>query len=113
MHEFSIMSYLLEAVGQEAQKLGARRVTAINLAVGERAGIDDSLLFYFDMLTPETVAEGAQLNIRRTGMAFACDECDDSYAPHGSDFACPRCGQVGHVVNDGSELLIESIEIET
>lgn len=107
------MSYLLEAVEQEAGKLGAQRVTAINLAVGERAGIDDSLLFYFDMLTPQTVAEGAQLNIRRTSMSFACEGCGDSYAPRGSDFACPRCGSVGQVVSDGSELLIESIEIET
>jgi hydrogenase nickel incorporation protein HypA/HybF len=113
MHEYSIMTYLLEAVEQEARKLGAKRVTAINLAVGQRAGIDDSLTFYFDMLTPDTVVEGAQLNIRRTGMSFACDNCVDRYAPHGIDFACPRCGQVGHLLDDGSQLLIESIEIET
>lgn len=113
MHEFSIVSYLLEAVEQEAQKREARRVTAINVAVGERAGIDDSLLFYFDMLTPDTMAEGAQLNIRRVGMRFACHNCTDDYAPRGSDFSCPQCGTVGRMVDDGSQLLIESFEIET
>ncbi len=107
------MTYLLDAVEREAQQLGAKRVRAINLAVGERAGVDDSLLFYFDMLTPETVVEGATLNIRRTPMSFHCDNCGENYAPKGGDFDCPHCGTVGRLEDDGSQLLIESIEIET
>lgn len=107
------MTYMLEAVEEEALKLGARRVTAINLVVGEHAGIDDSLLFYFDMLTPDTLAEGAQLNMRRTRMSFRCEGCDDNYTPEGADFQCPRCGIIGQLANDGTDLSIESIEIET
>lgn len=113
MHELSIMTYLLEAVEEEAQKRGANRVVAINLLIGERAGIDDSLRFYFDLLTPETRVEGAQLNIERTGMRFHCAGCADGYAPQGADFKCPRCGRVGQVTDDGSQLTIRSIEIET
>lgn len=108
------MCYLLEAVEEQARKSDAARVLAINLQVGERAGIDDSLAFYFEQLTPGTIVEGAKLNIRRTAMKFHCDACDDDYqpAPARGDFACPRCGEVGRLVADGSELLIESIQIE-
>lgn len=114
MHEFSIMSYLLEAVEAEARQRGAQRVTAINLVLGERAGIDDSLLFYFDQLTPETLVEGAKLNIRRTKMRFLCQKCGDyEPAPARGDFGCPNCGTVGQLEDDASDLLIESIEIET
>lgn len=113
MHELSIMTYLLEAVEEKARELGAERVTAINLRVGERAGIDDSLLFYFEMLTPDTLAQGAQLNLRRTRMSFHCEECNEEYAPQGANFECPGCGKVGQLARDGTELLIESIEIET
>ncbi len=115
MHEFSIMTYLLDAVEEQAVQLGARRVLAINLLLGERSGIDDSLLFYFDQLTPGTVAEGSQLNIRRTAMRFHCERCTSDYAPapKRADFACPECGTVGQLVDDASELLIESLEIET
>jgi len=113
VHEFSVMSYLLEAVEGQAQQHGARKVLSINLVMGDRASfIDDSLLFYFDMLTPGTLADGAKLNIRRTPMRFICATCGSDYSPSGDDFCCPICGQVGQVTNDGSELLIESIEIE-
>lgn len=113
MHELSIMTYLLEAVEVKAHELGASRVRAINLVVGERTGaLEDSLLFYFDMLTPDSVVEGARLNIRRTRMTFRCEKCDEEYTPEVGGFDCPRCGEVGVLAKDASELQIESIEID-
>src|SRR6476661_6537537 len=106
MHELSIMTYLLEAVEKKAREVGASRVRAINLVVGESTGaLDDSLLFYFDMLTPETLAEGARLNIRRTRMTFRCERCDEDYTPEVGGFECPRCATVGQLSNDASDLL--------
>ncbi len=113
MHEMSVMSYLLETVQAEALEHGARKVLAVNLVMGDRASmVDDSLLFYFDLLAPGTLAEGAHLNVRRTPMRFKCEGCCSDYSPRGAAFDCPSCGQVGHVTDDGSELLIESIEID-
>src|SRR5262245_29362097 len=113
MHEFGVMSYLLEAVQEQAQSAGASKVVAINLVIGERAGIvDDSLLFYFDMLTPGTLVEGARLNVRRTTLRFHCDSCQSDYSRIGDDFRCPHCQTYGQLVDDGGDLLIESIEIE-
>jgi hydrogenase nickel incorporation protein HypA/HybF len=112
VHELSIMSYLLETVEQEAVRIGARKVVGINLVIGERASvIDDSLLFCFDMLTPGTVAEGATVHIRRTAMRFHCEK-DGHYTRRGDDFRCPHCHTVGRVTDEGSELLVESIEVE-
>ena len=113
MHELSIMTYLLDAVEKQAREEGARRVVAINLVLGERAGIDDSLLFYFDLLTPGTLADGAKLNVRRTTMRFGCATCNQEYTPTGADFYCPACGQIGTLTANGDELTIESMEIET
>ncbi len=108
------MSYLLENVEARALELGATKVLSINLVMGDRSTVvDDSLLFYFDMLSPGTVVEGAKINVRRTPMRFHCAYCKDDYAPISENFDCPRCGNVGQVTDDGSELLIESIEIET
>ena len=113
MHELALMTYLLEAVEKEAETRGASKVIAINLLVGERAGINDSLLFYFDLITPETkFCEGAKLNIRRTPMRFVCKECNADYTPRGANFQCPQCKTVGTLVDDASQLLIESLEIE-
>ncbi len=114
MHELGVMSYLLKSVLAQAEQAGATQVLAINLVIGERSSVfDDSLLFYFDMLTPDTLAAGAQLHVRRTAMSFHCAPCDRDYHPVGDTFSCPNCGVVGQVTDDGTELLIESIEIET
>jgi len=114
MHELSIASYLVEAVAEQAQQVGADRVLAINLLVGDRAGIvDDSLRFSFELLAAETLVAGARLNIRRSPMRFRCDECNSEYIPHDGMFHCPDCASMGRVVDDGSTLLIESIEVET
>jgi hydrogenase nickel incorporation protein HypA/HybF len=113
MHELAIAEYLLGSVTDFAQQLGARKVLAINLVLGERSGVvDDSLRFSFDLLAAGTLAENAQLNARRVPMRFGCARCDAEYQPSGDDFACPHCGAVGQVVDDGSQLIIESIEIE-
>ncbi|MDQ3410903.1 MAG: hydrogenase maturation nickel metallochaperone HypA [Chloroflexota bacterium] len=114
MHELSVMAYMLERVESHADRLGATKVIAINLVVGERSSfVDDSLLFYFEMLTPGTRAEGALLNLRRTLMRCHCPPCDTDFHPTGADFRCPRCDTVGQVTDDGTELLIESLEVVT
>jgi hydrogenase nickel incorporation protein HypA/HybF len=114
MHELSIATYLLEAVVEQAQQVGASRVLAINLVVGERAGVmDESLQFSFDLLASSTLAEGAQINTRRTAMRFHCAGCDGDYTPTNGDFRCPGCGVFGQLTDDGSALVIESIEVET
>jgi hydrogenase nickel incorporation protein HypA/HybF len=113
MHEFGIMSYLLDAVEAKAREVNASQVLAINLVVGDRSSIvDDSLLFYFEMLTPGTLVEGAALNMRRVPTRFYCAPCDQTYDQSGSDFCCPHCGKIGKLTDEGSEFLIESIEIE-
>ena len=113
MHELSIASYLLEAVEEQAQQAGAARIVAINLVIGERAGVvDDSLRFSFELLAQDTLAEGACINVRRTLMRFHCAACADDYTPR-EGFRCPRCGASGQIVDDASKLMIESIEIVT
>ncbi|MGI8643974.1 MAG: hydrogenase maturation nickel metallochaperone HypA [Thermomicrobiales bacterium] len=114
MHEFALMTHLLDAVESHARELEATRVVTINLAVGSRTGVvEDSFAFYFDMLTPGTVAEGAELNMHHTSMRFHCPACHQDYTPVQADFDCPGCHAVGQLTDDGSQLLIESLEIET
>lgn len=112
MHEFGVMTYLLQAVEEAAREEGARRVLAINLVIGDRATIvDDSMLFYFEAMKAGTLAEAAELKMRRVPSRFYCSRCDSTYVP-GKDFCCPDCGALGMLTDEGSEFLIESIEIE-
>jgi hydrogenase nickel incorporation protein HypA/HybF len=110
VHDFGLMTQLLDAIETKAHEMGSRPILSINLLIGDRASIvDDSLLFYFDMLTPGTLAEGADLNVRRVPSRFYCHVCGAKFTPSGYDFRCPTCNEVGTVTTEGSELQIESI----
>ena len=86
---------------------------AINLVVGERSClVDDALRFSFELLSPGTIAEAARINIRRTPMRFHCPDCEAEYTPADGGFGCPVCRRIGQVLDDGSDMLIESVEIE-
>ena len=112
MHEFSVVTSLLETVQAEARQHGASRVLGIDLVIGERASImDESLFMYFDMLAPGTLAEGATLTMKRVPSEFNCLECGQTYLA-GIDWHCPHCGGLGRISEKGSEFYIDSIEIE-
>jgi hydrogenase nickel incorporation protein HypA/HybF len=114
MHELSVTQSILGIALRHAEKAGARRILAINLVVGELTGfVDDSIQFYFDFLSKETLAQGAQLNIERIAPCARCRACGAEYAPPDSRlWACPECEALGGEVVAGREFSVSSIEIE-
>ena len=63
MHELPITESILKIATGAA---GGRPITVINLRIGELASIvDDSVQFYFDILSKGTLAEGATLHFDR------------------------------------------------
>jgi hydrogenase nickel incorporation protein HypA/HybF len=113
MHELSITQNVLNIVTKHAQTAGAHRVTAIHLTVGELTGfVDDSIQFYFDMLSPGTLAEGATLVIQRVPARLRCRACGEEFGLHEGSWLCPQCSATGGTVLQGRELQVESIEVE-
>ena len=112
MHELSITQSILNIVNEHAQRAGAASVTAIHLTVGELTGfIDDSLQFYFEMLSPGTPAEGATLNIIRVPAVVRCRSCGFEFHLEGLQWTCPRCQTIGGDVLRGREFQVDSIEV--
>jgi hydrogenase nickel incorporation protein HypA/HybF len=113
MHELSITKSILDIVTKHAQDAGAQRVTSINLVVGELTGfVDDSIQFYFDMLSPGTLGEGARLVITRVPARLRCRACNEEFSLRDGNWLCPRCSAAGGTVLQGREFQVESIEIE-
>ncbi len=113
MHELSVTQSLLAVVLEHAEKADARRVTRINLRIGEMSGIvDESIQFYFDFLAKDTLAEGAQLGFTRVPVRFACRGCGGEFEPEERNWACPICGTTGGEIIAGREMSVESIEVE-
>ncbi len=113
MHELSITQNILGIVVKHAERAQARRVTTINLVVGELTGlVDDSIQFYFDMLSPGTITEGARLVIERIPTHVRCRVCAREFEPKDMNWACPGCAAIGGEVLSGREFSVKSIEVE-
>jgi len=112
MHELPVTEDILRIVAEHAQKAGAAHVTRINLVIGELTSfIDDSIQFYFEMLSPGTPAEGATLHFERVKTRFRCRQCAHEFEPEGRNWMCPSCSALGGDVIAGKEFYVESIEV--
>ena len=114
MHEMAVSESILGIVVRHAERAGARRVLAVNLVIGDLTGfIDESIQFYFDFLSRETVARGAQLHFERIAARVQCPACGAEYEPPRSRmWACPDCRALGGQVTAGREFSVASIEVE-
>jgi hydrogenase nickel incorporation protein HypA/HybF len=114
MHELPITQSVLSIAVETAQQNGGGRVLAINLVVGEMASIvDDSVQFYFDILSKDTLAEGSALNFRREPATATCQDCQyQANVKPPIMPVCLQCGSSKLIVTGGKEFFIESIEVE-
>ncbi len=113
MHELPVAENILEISLRHARQAEARRITDLNLVIGQLASIvDDSIQFYWDIISKDTLAEGAILHFRRIETELRCQDCKIPYKPAAFDMACPLCGGSNVKVVAGEEFYLESIDIE-
>ena len=113
MHELSITQSLLEIALRHAEQASAHRITRLNLVIGELASIvDDSVQFYWDIVSQGTIAEGAELHFERLPGSLRCLGCGHTFPLDSRDYACPACGKRQIVVAGGDDFRLESIEVD-
>ncbi|MDY0168055.1 MAG: hydrogenase maturation nickel metallochaperone HypA [Thermoguttaceae bacterium] len=114
MHELSIVEALIEQVDRELHRAGQTgRVVELNLAVGRLSGVHSgSLRFAFELLSPGSVVEGAQMNIAEPKAACRCRDCGHTEPIDELVAQCPKCGSDHVVIEGGRELTLDSIELE-
>jgi hydrogenase nickel incorporation protein HypA/HybF len=73
MHELSVTESILEISLRHAQEASAKRITNLYLVIGQLASIiDDSVQFYWDIISKGTIADGATLHFRRLPAKLIC-----------------------------------------
>lgn len=111
MHELSITQGLLQIVLEEASKHSISKVSVVKLRIGQLTGVEPlSLSFCFELLTKDTLAEGADLQIDMVPIKRKCPNCLEVFETDNFSFVCPACSSVNTELITGRELYVEQIE---
>jgi hydrogenase nickel incorporation protein HypA/HybF len=113
VHELAVTQSILDIALENARKADAKQITGINLQVGQLASlVDDSIQFYWDILSEGTIAIGAKLNIERIPIEMRCFDCGHIFYPRPDTFDCPECKSIRVQVVQGDEMRVVSIDVE-
>lgn len=113
MHEMGVTQSILSIVLDQAKQNGAKRVTQVDLEIGEMTNIvGECVEFYFDIISKETIASGAKLVIESVPLQSKCSTCGHIFKVEDYSFICPKCSNISPDVISGKELAVTSIEIE-
>ncbi len=113
MHELAVTESLLEIAIRHAQENNARRISALYLVIGQWSSIlDDSVQFYWDIISDGTIAKGATLHFRRVPVTLSCLDCGQEYQPTSVELVCPKCGSTRVKVKTGEEFQLEAIDVD-
>ena len=107
------MSEALRMAEEAARSAGARRILKLRLRLGLLSGVvEESLRFAFDVVSRETLALGATLDIERVPGTCWCATCQAEFECVDFFNECPRCHNPSGELRRGQELEIAAVEIE-
>ena len=113
MHELPVTQNILDIAIKHGKNSNASRILQLNIVIGQLSSfIDDSIQFYWDLISKDTIAEGAAINIERIPAEFSCLDCSNQYTLSPGDLECPECGSSHVEILTGKEFYLDSIDIE-
>ena len=113
MHELSVTESLLQLAERYAAEADAARVTDLYLVIGRLSSIvDDSVQFYWDIISQDTICAGAALHFERVPATILCRNCNEQYTLEGELIPCPNCASTQIKITAGEEFRLDSITIE-
>lgn len=112
MHELAVTESILEIATQTAKEHAATKVTDIYLRLGQLSSIvDESVQFYWDIISQGTLAEGAQLHFTHVPARLRCKDCGTEFELTEELTPCPACQSITLEIIQGEEFQVDSIEI--
>ena len=113
MHELAVTQSILDISLRHAKEAGAKRITDINLVIGQYSSIvDDSVQLYWDMISRDTIAQGSSLHFERIPGEMTCRNCGHIFCPTDRTFSCPFCSSSYVNITKGEEFRVDSIDVE-
>ena len=112
MHELSIIANLYEIMEEKAREQSAKKITLVKLQVGILSGVvPDFLETAFEIFKKDTMASDAALVIEKVPLKIRCLKCGTEKTSNELIFVCAECGSNQIQTIDGTELILEKMDI--
>ncbi|MBR1397629.1 MAG: hydrogenase maturation nickel metallochaperone HypA [Selenomonadaceae bacterium] len=112
MHEMAIAEGILNIAFDYAQQNNSSKINRITLQIGEMSGVEiEALNMSFEVLTKDTIAEGAELVVNHIPIVGVCNKCGKEFHIEHYNFFCPECDGI-LILKSGRELQVESLDME-
>ena len=113
MHEMSLCEGVLQVLQTEAKTQGFSKVIAVWLEIGDLSSVEpEAMLFSFDVVTRNSLADGAKLKIINVPGHAWCMHCAKSVNVKQRFDECPDCGGYQLQVTGGDEMKIKELEVD-
>ncbi|MFO0968223.1 MAG: hydrogenase maturation nickel metallochaperone HypA [Gemmataceae bacterium] len=114
MHELSIALSLLDIAREQAERLGASRVTGIHVRLGPLSGVvPEALRSAYELARQGTALDRADLVIEETPLVARCSACGGRRTVFSVlELQCPDCASAEPEIVQGRELEMSALEIE-
>jgi hydrogenase nickel incorporation protein HypA/HybF len=112
VHEMSLCQGILDIIQKRAAADRFSCVMKVRLSIGALSHVgSEAISFGFDVVTRNTIAEGADLEINQPpGQAF-CMACSSTVTIPARGQPCPTCGSHQLMVVGGDELRVDELEV--
>ena len=121
MHEFSIADDIVRNVLETAKKNRGKKVVSILLEIGELTHLSgEQVSFWIKELFRDTVAEGAEVNVKTIKPRIQCKGCGykGGMGPNQEDSfrylisaSCPKCNSFQINIEKGRECILRRIQV--
>ena len=112
MHELSLIANLYEIMEAKAKEQKANKITRVKLQVGVFSGVvPEFLRTAFDIYKKDTLAAEAVLEIETIPLSIECQSCQAKWISDQPVFICGTCGSSDIKILDGTELILEKMEL--
>ncbi len=110
------MQNILDIALEHAAQYNAKKITKINLEIGELSGIlPEWMQSYFNFVSEGTIAEKAEIVIDWIPALIKCKSCGKKFQVNKENpqLICSECSDNSHIeILSGREYTIKSIEVD-
>ncbi len=113
MHEMSLCEGIVQILEDQARAQQYSKVKTVWVEIGSLAHVDpDALLFSYDLVCKNTLAEGSTLEIIHQPATAWCMQCAENISIEQRYDPCPKCGGHQLQVTSGDDMRIKELEVE-